>query len=108
MVKFLGYYYNNPMVCLLFYKAGFLFSSLTMIVIAADDQADNCHLNHILTLVFDAMVLLCGQDELVNIKNVERFKKEIKVCTVKLLKIRTPKRFAVITRKIEQGGLTIE
>ena len=51
-----------------------------MIMIAADDQADNCHLNHILTLAFDAMVLLCGQDELVNIKNIERFKKEIKVC----------------------------
>lgn len=54
--------------------------SLTMILITDDDQADNCHLNHILTLVFDAMVLLCGQDELINIKNVERFKKDIKVC----------------------------
>ena len=51
-----------------------------MILIASDDQADDCHLNHILTLVFDAMVLLCGQEDLVNIKNVERFKKEIKVC----------------------------
>ena len=50
-----------------------------MIVIADDDHADNCHLNHILTLVFDAMVLLCGQDELISIKNVERFKKDIKV-----------------------------
>ena len=55
-----------------------------MILITDDDQADNCHLNHILTLVFDAMVLLCGQDELINIKNVERFKKDIKVCLMLL------------------------
>ena len=61
-----------------------LFCSLTMILITDDDQADNCHLNHILTLVFDAMVLLCGQDELINIKNVERFKKDIKVCLMLL------------------------
>ena len=50
-----------------------------MIVISDNDHADDCHLNHILTLVFDAMVLLCGQDELITIKNVERLKKEIKV-----------------------------
>jgi hypothetical protein len=53
--------------------------SLTLIVVSQDDCADDCHLNKLLDNVIQAMVLVYGLDDLINIKNVERFKKEIKV-----------------------------
>ncbi|KAJ8298694.1 hypothetical protein KUTeg_022754 [Tegillarca granosa] len=56
------------------------FSNITLIVVTEDDLADDCHLNNLLNYVFNSMVLLCGLDELTNIKNVEKLKREIKVC----------------------------
>ncbi|XP_064601839.1 protein fuzzy homolog isoform X2 [Liolophura sinensis] len=54
--------------------------SLTLIMVSGDDNACDCHFNQLLNLVFQSMVLVYGQDDLIHIKNVERFKKEIKVC----------------------------
>ncbi|XP_070200770.1 protein fuzzy homolog isoform X2 [Littorina saxatilis] len=54
--------------------------SLSLIVITGNDQANDCHLNRLLENVWSAMVMLFGQDELMNIKNLERFKRDIKVC----------------------------
>lgn len=53
--------------------------SLTLIVVAEDDNADDCHLGNVLLYVFDAMVMLLGYDNVTNIKNVERFKKDVRV-----------------------------
>lgn len=53
--------------------------SLSLIVVMGDDQADDCHMFRLLENVWSAMVLHCGRDELVNIKNLERFKREVKV-----------------------------
>ena len=53
--------------------------SLSLIVIVGNDLADDCHLNRLLENVWNAMLLLFGQEELTNIKNLERFKREIKV-----------------------------
>lgn len=54
--------------------------SVTLIAIAQNDDADDCHYSNLLNLVFNAMVLLVGIEEVINMKNVEKFKKEIKVC----------------------------
>ncbi|KAL8580681.1 hypothetical protein ACOMHN_004723 [Nucella lapillus] len=52
--------------------------SLSLIVIMGNDQANDCHLNRLLENVWSAMVLLFGQDDLTNIKNLERFKRDVK------------------------------
>ncbi|XP_046367987.2 protein fuzzy homolog [Haliotis rufescens] len=54
--------------------------SITLIVATGDDCAADCHLAHLLDNIYNAMVLMYGSEEVGNIKNVERFKKEIKVC----------------------------
>ncbi|XP_025088613.1 protein fuzzy homolog [Pomacea canaliculata] len=56
------------------------YDSLSLILVMGDDQADDCHMFRLLENVWSAMVLHCGRDELVNIKNLERFKREVKVC----------------------------
>ncbi|CAG5130730.1 unnamed protein product, partial [Candidula unifasciata] len=54
-------------------------NSLVLIsVTSRDSAADDVLAGKLLENVFDAMILLYGLDELTNIKNVERFKKEIK------------------------------
>lgn len=53
--------------------------SLTLIVVSEDDNADDCHLGNVLSYVFDTMVMLLGFDDVTNIKNVERFKKDVRV-----------------------------
>ncbi|KAH9500532.1 hypothetical protein Btru_072190 [Bulinus truncatus] len=54
-------------------------SSLVLIaVMGRDGASDDSHMGKLLENVFSAMVLLYGLDDLVNIKNVERFKKEIR------------------------------
>ncbi|KAK7488783.1 hypothetical protein BaRGS_00019918 [Batillaria attramentaria] len=68
--------------------------SLSLIVIMGNDQADDCHMTRLLDNVWSAMVLLFGQDELTNIKNLERFKRDIKVC------------FQLVDRLLEQASLT--
>nr|SVE73598.1 EOG090X07E6 [Daphnia atkinsoni] len=40
----------------------------------------NVHLKHILDLVSQTMVFYLGLEELVNVKNIERLKKDLKVC----------------------------
>ncbi|XP_052798881.1 protein fuzzy homolog [Mya arenaria] len=67
--------------------------SVTLIVVSEDDNADDCHLTNLLTYVFNIMVLLLGMDDVTNIRNVERFKKDVRVC------------FPLIDRLIEQGEL---
>ncbi|KAI8783837.1 protein fuzzy, partial [Biomphalaria glabrata] len=54
-------------------------NSLVLIaVMGRDGASDDAHMGKLLDNVFHAMVLLYGLDDLVNIKNVERFKKEIR------------------------------
>ena len=57
----------------------FVFFSLTLIVVTQDDNGSDTHLTRLLDYIFQAMVLVYGLDELINIKNIERFKREIKV-----------------------------
>ena len=57
----------------------YLFFSLTLIVVTQDDQANDVHLRCLLDYIFHSMVLVYGLDDLMNIKNVERFKRDIKV-----------------------------
>ncbi|XP_076450889.1 protein fuzzy homolog [Babylonia areolata] len=68
--------------------------SLSLIVIMGNDQADDCHLHRLLENVWSAMVLLFGQDDLTSIKNLERFKRDVKVC------------FQLVDRLLEQSALT--
>lgn len=64
-----------------FFTTCFQPSSLVLIsVTSRDSTTDDVHAGNLLENVFNAMVLLYGLDELTNIKNIERFKKEIKVC----------------------------
>lgn len=55
-------------------------SNITLILIEEAARAidDRAYLKK-LDLLFDALVLMYGLDDLVNISNVEKFKKEIKV-----------------------------
>ncbi|XP_041367244.1 protein fuzzy homolog isoform X2 [Gigantopelta aegis] len=55
-------------------------NSITLIVATRDDHSDDCHLAQLLDNIFQAMVLMYGADDVTNIKNIERFKREIKVC----------------------------
>lgn len=48
-------------------------------MVSEDDNAEDAHLSRLLDYVFQSMVLLYGLDDLTNIKNIERFKREIKV-----------------------------
>ena len=57
----------------------FVCFSLTLILIGGNDSCSDGHMTHLLDLVFHSMVLLYGEDDLLKIKNVERFKREIKV-----------------------------
>ncbi|XP_014662287.1 PREDICTED: protein fuzzy homolog [Priapulus caudatus] len=54
--------------------------SITLILVTRDDGGSDACLRHLLAAVFDAMVLLVGLDDLINIKNVERLKRELKCC----------------------------
>ena len=45
-----------------------------------DDNSSDVYLSRLLDYVFQCMVLVYGLEDLTNIKNIERFKKEIKVC----------------------------
>ncbi|ESO95322.1 hypothetical protein LOTGIDRAFT_117207 [Lottia gigantea] len=62
-------------------------NSITLIIITSEDNADDCHLRKLLDNIFYSMVLLYGEDELANIKNLERFKREIKVSERHILNI---------------------
>ncbi|KAK2153983.1 hypothetical protein LSH36_280g03034 [Paralvinella palmiformis] len=55
-------------------------NSLSLVVIGNQDGSSDVHMTTLLDLIFNAMVLLYGLEDATNIKHVERFKREIKVC----------------------------
>lgn len=55
-------------------------SNLTLILIENVEPLDENIYFEKLNLLFDALVLLYGLDDLINIKNMEKFKREIRVC----------------------------
>ncbi|XP_042200985.1 protein fuzzy homolog isoform X2 [Callorhinchus milii] len=54
--------------------------SITLIVMTSQVDASDLYLSRLLHNVFSSMVLLIGQDDLVNIKNVERLKRDLRSC----------------------------
>lgn len=52
--------------------------SITLIVLSSEEDSLELKLERLLQMVFGAMVLLVGLEELTNIRNVERLKKELK------------------------------
>ncbi|XP_004694349.1 PREDICTED: protein fuzzy homolog [Condylura cristata] len=53
--------------------------SITLIVLSSEEGTSELRLERLLQMVFGAMVLLVGLEELTNIRNVERLKKELRV-----------------------------
>ena len=53
--------------------------SITLILVSNDDGSCDDHMTHLLDLVFNAMVLVIGLQELDSISNVERLKRDLKV-----------------------------
>lgn len=54
-------------------------NTFMLCIVATDSTLSSCHLQHILDLVFNTMVFYLGLEELVNVKNIERLKKDLKV-----------------------------
>ncbi|XP_067876050.1 protein fuzzy homolog [Heterodontus francisci] len=54
--------------------------SITLIVMTSEEDASDLYLSRLLDNVFSAMVLVIGLDDLVNLKNVERLKRELRAC----------------------------
>lgn len=52
--------------------------SITLIVLSSEEGTSELRLERLLQMVFGAMVLLIGLEELTNIRNVERLKKELR------------------------------
>ncbi|XP_007112509.2 protein fuzzy homolog isoform X1 [Physeter macrocephalus] len=52
--------------------------SITLIVLSSEEGTSELRLERLLQMVFGAMVLLVGLEELTNIRNVERLKKELR------------------------------
>lgn len=76
--------------------------SMTLIAVSQDDMADDCHLTNLLNYAFQIVVLLCGLDEVTNIKNIERFKKELKVCNQLIDRlVDPPTSFSILTNTAE-------
>ncbi|XP_052269718.1 protein fuzzy homolog isoform X2 [Dreissena polymorpha] len=69
------------------------YDSVTLIAVAEDDHADDCHMMNFIGYVLSIMVLLLGREDVKAIKNVERFKKDVRVC------------FPMIDRLIERCDL---
>ncbi|XP_029441220.1 protein fuzzy homolog [Rhinatrema bivittatum] len=53
---------------------------INLIVISSEEDISDFYLHRLLDNVFHAMVLVIGLDELINIKNVERLKKDLRAC----------------------------
>nr|CAG4650201.1 EOG090X07E6 [Sida crystallina] len=49
-------------------------------IVATDPALTTEHLKHLLDVVFDSMVFFIGLDDLLNLKNIERTKRELKAC----------------------------
>uniref|UniRef100_A0A7M4G1B4 Fuzzy planar cell polarity protein n=1 Tax=Crocodylus porosus TaxID=8502 RepID=A0A7M4G1B4_CROPO len=54
--------------------------SITLIVMSSEEGANDFTLSRLLDNVFSAMVLVLGLEELANIRNVERLKKDLRAC----------------------------
>ncbi|XP_067830471.1 protein fuzzy homolog isoform X2 [Heptranchias perlo] len=54
--------------------------SITLIVMTSEEDASDLYLSRLLDNVFSAMVLVIGLDDLVNLKNVERLKRDLRAC----------------------------
>ncbi|KAM9225961.1 protein fuzzy homolog isoform 1-T1 [Dugong dugon] len=52
--------------------------SITLIVLSSEEGSSELRLERLLQMVFGAMVLLVGLEELTNIRNIERLKKELR------------------------------
>ncbi|XP_077169896.1 protein fuzzy homolog [Paroedura picta] len=55
-------------------------NSITLIVLSSDEGESDFSLGRLLDNVFNAMVLVLGLEELVNARNIERLKKDLKAC----------------------------
>ncbi|XP_053119030.1 protein fuzzy homolog isoform X2 [Hemicordylus capensis] len=54
--------------------------SITLIVLSSDENATDFSLGRLLDNIFNAMVLVLGLEELINARNIERLKKDLKAC----------------------------
>ena len=54
-------------------------NSITLILISADDGSCDSHMTYLLELVFNAMVMVVGLQELDSTSNIERLKQNMKV-----------------------------
>lgn len=54
-------------------------NSITLILVTKDDCASDVYVSRLLEYIFQSIVLVYGLDDVTNIKNVERMKKEIKI-----------------------------
>lgn len=62
-----------------FFLLTFPSHSITLIVLSSEEGTSELRLERLLQMIFGAMVLLVGLEELTNIRNVERLKKELRV-----------------------------
>ena len=60
--------------------SGSVIGSVTVILICERSAADPSHLDQLMDQVWDAMVLCVGVDDLANMTNVEKVKRQLKVC----------------------------
>uniref|UniRef100_A0A8C4SLP5 Fuzzy planar cell polarity protein n=1 Tax=Erpetoichthys calabaricus TaxID=27687 RepID=A0A8C4SLP5_ERPCA len=54
--------------------------SITLIAVSSEEGASELYLERLLENVFSCMVLILGLDDLANIKNVERLKRDLRSC----------------------------
>ena len=54
-------------------------------IVATDTTLSTVHLKALCDLVFQTMVFYLGLEELVNVKNIERLKKDLKVILIRSL-----------------------
>ncbi|XP_032624438.1 protein fuzzy homolog isoform X3 [Chelonoidis abingdonii] len=55
-------------------------NSITLIVLSSEEGASDFALGRLLDNTFSAMVLILGLEELVNVRNIERLKKDLREC----------------------------
>ncbi|XP_067408315.1 protein fuzzy homolog isoform X3 [Emydura macquarii macquarii] len=55
-------------------------NSITLIVLSSEEAASDFALGRLLDNAFSAMVLILGLEELVNVRNIERLKKDLRAC----------------------------
>ena len=68
-----------PTICLTEVHLSLTVSSVTVILICERSTADVAHLDRLMDQVWDAIVLCVGVDDLANMTNVEKVKRQLKV-----------------------------